>query len=141
MLQERLSLLEQAGIIPNNALTVDQQTYANPKSIINLTLNQDEVNFQEIVNLLRTYSVLFQNVSIFFYRILTMDHLDLKMRLEAFAGVEELDFIRQNPQILAETTTVEQLLENIESAKEKKVNYHFVDEDGFISFDFTGGVQ
>jgi len=139
MLKERLEILEVSGILPKNAIKEDPSLYLNPKSIHNLTLNDNEESFNEIIAILLTNNIIFlPTVSMFFYRLFSMDSNTLKHRIEEFKSVDEIDYIRQNPHVLANASTSEELVRQIVTAKSKQENYKYIDEDGYIGFEFRG---
>lgn len=91
---------------------------------ISLLLLRDENKFNQILDILEENNIPLQKENgMFALRIFAVDAYDLKNSIDEYFAINEINFLRKHPEILAEVQTVHKIANNIKICQQKNISY------------------
>lgn len=125
-----LNKLKSVNMVSNteDSLTLFSDCFT--KFGISLLLLNDENKFNHIVDALATHSIPLQKADgIYALRIFAVDANEVDAIIKAYEEINELDFLRQNPEYIAEAKTIYTILNQMKNCQMNHISYK--DENGY----------
>ena len=96
---------------------------------VSLLLLNDEEKFDSIINLLADHNIPLQKSNgIYNFRVFAVDYRELNDIIDEYSRVDELNFLKSNPEMLPCPNNIKIILENIKRYQSEKISYKYNDE-------------
>ncbi len=119
-----LNKLKEKQMVANNEEALSLFSDSFNKFGISLLLLKSEDKFNQILDLLEENSIPLQKGNgMFALRIFAVDINDLKDTINEYFAINEVDFLRIYPEMLAEVSTVHTIAENMKKYQNDNVSY------------------
>ncbi len=119
-----INKLKEKEMIPNTEDGMALFSESFNKFGISLLLLKDENKFNRILDLLYTNSIPLQKANgMFALRIFAVSYDELESTINNFFALNEINFLRAYPEMLAEIQNVKMITENIKKYQNKNVSY------------------
>lgn len=119
-----LNKLKEKQFVPDTQEGIDLFSDCFNKFGISLLLLKDENKFDSILSLLEKNNIPLQKENgMFAFRIFAVDVNELEDIIYEYSAIDELDFLRKYPEIIAEAQTVHNIAKNIKKYQDENVSY------------------
>lgn len=119
-----ISKLKEKNFIPDNEESLALFTDSFNKFGISLLLLKDEEKFNRILNLLEEHSIPLQKMNgMYALRIFAVPVDTVESIINKYFSINEIDFLKFYPEIIAELTTSLTIYENMKKYQENNINY------------------
>ncbi len=119
-----LNKLKEKQIVPDTDEGITLFSDCFNKFGISLLLLKEEEKFDQILDILEKNKIPLQKSNgLFALRIFAVEIHDLQKYIQNFLELEELEFLRTYPEIIAEPSTIETILENMKKYQDENITY------------------
>ena len=119
-----LNILKEKKLVPNNEDGISLFSDCFNKFGISILLLKDEEKFNKIVDLLVENKISLQKANgMYCLRLFAVDYNELNAIIGEYKALQELDFLRKYPEIIAEAKTVHTIAQNMKQFQEANVSY------------------